>query len=183
MKWSYLVSRRVVGRCATPPPSSTSSSFLLHNYSFATVGIYCASPVNYKLIWSLVLVIPFGMDFGLLCSTDSRVLGWWMGGDRTKNGDKELTPVCRRNVTGDAGMRRAYLSHRLYYSLNYSITTTNEGTTTSIASTSNHHPPHPPPPATAARTFFFISCHPGTYFPVPFYNYPLCKSSSSSGIP
>lgn len=56
--------------------------------------------MNYKLIWSLVLVIPFGMDFALLRSTDSRVLGWWMGGDRKKNGDKELTPVCRRNVTG-----------------------------------------------------------------------------------
>lgn len=48
------------------PPSRL--LLILHNYSFGTVEIYCASPVNYKLILSftgLLLRLPYGVELSV----------------------------------------------------------------------------------------------------------------------
>lgn len=98
MGWNGLIlSGAKAGERCSADASSYSSPHLLHNYSFATVGIYCASPVNYKLILSLA-----GWLFPLETqSCPPRFTEWlWrpISGREVKKEDKELTAVCRRNV-------------------------------------------------------------------------------------
>lgn len=130
MKWSYLVRDGVEQKQEKDVPlmlPSTPPPHLLHNYSFATVGIYCASPVNYKLILSLA-----GWLFPLETPSCPPRFTEWLWRPISQGGRevewRRRIRSWRLSVAGTSsrhvGMRWAYLGHRLYYSLNYSITTT-----------------------------------------------------------